>query len=280
MTTPFRCDDKTLLVSYLYGEVSDTERAAVEAHVATCAACADELDSLGAVRADLARWEPPAADLGFQVVQAAPRPAPRAWRRPPVWVPMALAAGLLLAVGAALANVEVQAANGGLTIRAGWSHPPLTASAFAEAPADKPAPQSAERGGGASAPQTAVPVKTGVSDADMQKAMAALETRLRAEFAATQHPATAAVPVSYQSSPTDRGEILQQVRTLVDESERRQQRELALRLAQVVQDFDNQRRTDLVKIEQNFGQIESLTSQEAQHQRAITNYLVRASQRQ
>ena len=38
--------------------------------------------------------------------------------------------------------------------------------------------------------------------------------------------------------------------------------------------------TDLVKIEQNFGQIESLTSQEAAHQRAITNYLVRASQRQ
>jgi len=43
---------------------------------------------------------------------------------------------------------------------------------------------------------------------------------------------------------------------------------------------ENQRRTDLVKIEQNFGQIESLTSQEAAHQRAITNYLVRASQRQ
>jgi hypothetical protein len=273
MTTSFRCDDKALLVSYLYGEVSDAERAAVDAHVATCAACADELASLGAVRSDLARWEPPAADLGFQIVQAAPRPAPRAWWRPPVWAPMALAAGLLLAVGAALANVEVQAANGGITIRAGWGHPPLTAPAAVA--------ESAERSGGASAPQSAVPVKTGVTDADMQKAMAALETRLRAEMATAQRPASAAtVPVSLTSNGVDRGEVLQQVRNLVDESERRQQRELALRLSQVVQDFDNQRRTDLVKIEQNFGQIESLTSQEAQHQRAITNYLVRASQRQ
>lgn len=275
MTTSFRCDDKTLLVSYLYGEVSDAERAAVDAHVASCAACADELASLGAVRSDLARWEPPAADLGFQIVQAAPPPVARAWWRPPVWAPMALAAGLLLAVGAALANVEVQAANGGITIRAGWSHPPLTAPAVVA--------DSAERGGGASGPQTspaALPVKTGVTDAEMQKAMAALETRLRAEMATTPRPAAAAVPVSLTSSGVDRGELLQQVRNLVDESERRQQRELALRLAQVVQDFDNQRRTDLVKIEQNFGQIESLTSQEAQHQRAITNYLVRASQRQ
>jgi anti-sigma factor RsiW len=268
MTTPFRCDDKALLVSYLYGEVSDAARAAVEAHVATCASCADELASLGAVRADLAHWEPPAADLGFQIVQAAPRPAPRAWR-PPVWAPMALAAGLLFAVGAALANVEVQAANGGVTIRAGWSHPPLTAPAVVAAR------------DGASVHQTAVPVKAGVSDVEMQKAMAALETRLRAEIASTQRPAApAAVPVSLQSPSVDRGELLQQVRNLVDESERRQQRELALRLAQVVQDFDNQRRTDLVKIEQNFGQIESLTSQEAAHQRAITNYLVRASQKQ
>ena len=267
MTNSFRCDDKALLVSYLYGEVSDADRAAVASHVATCAACSDERASLGAVRADLARWEPPAADLRPQIVNAAPRPASPAWWRPPVWAPLALAAGLLLAVGAALANVEVQAANGGVTIRAGWSHPPLTAPGVVaeQAPAHE-----------------AVAVKTGITDAEMQKAMAALETRLRAEIgtSAQRSASPAAVPVSLQGSSVDRGDMLQQVRNLVDESERRQQRELALRLAQVVQDVENQRRTDLVKIEQNFGQIESLTSQEAAHQRAITNYLVRASQRQ
>ena len=269
MTNSFRCDDKSLLVSYLYGEVSAADRAAVESHVATCAACADELASLGAVRADLARWEPPAADLGFQIVKAAPRPASPAWWRPPVWAPLALAAGLLLAVGAALANVEVQAANGVVTIRAGWSHPPLTAPGASAVAEQAPAHE-------------AVAVKTGITDAEMRKAMAALETRLRAEIgtSAQRSASPAAVPVSLQGSSVDRGDMLQQVRNLVDESERRQQRELALRLAQVVQDVENQRRTDLVKIEQNFGQIESLTSQEAAHQRAITNYLVRASQRQ
>jgi hypothetical protein len=191
--------------------------------------------------------------------------AARGWR-PPVWVPLALAAGLVLAVGAVLANVEVQAANGGVTIRAGWTHPPLAA----------PATAVAEH---VPARETGVPVKTGVTDADLQHAMAALEARLRGDLATSARPAvTTAVPVAATS--VDRSDLLQQVRTLVDESERRQQRELALRLAQVVQDFDNQRRTDLVKIEQNFGQIESLTGQEAARQRAITNYLVRASQKQ
>jgi hypothetical protein len=268
MTTSFRCDDKELLVAYLYDEVSDAERASVESHVASCAACTEELAALGAVRADLSHWNPPAADLGFQIVRTAPRPAPRAWRTP-AWAPMALAAGLLLAVGAALANVEVQAGNGGVTIRAGWSHPPISS------PTAAPVEQTAAR---EAAPKAAaIPVRTGVTDADMQKAMAALESRLRAEIASTPRQ-TSTVPVSATS--VDRGELLQQVRNLVDESERRQQRELALRLAQVVQDWDNQRRTDLVKIEQNFGQIESLTGQEAARQRAITNYLVRASQRQ
>jgi anti-sigma factor RsiW len=261
--TAFDCDDKTLLVAYLYGEVSAAERAAMDAHLATCRACADELSALQGVRDDLGRWQPPASDLGFQVVRT---PAtPRSWR-PPVWVPISLAAGLLLAVGAAMANVEVQTGNGGITLRAGWGHQPLSA---AVAPAVQ---QPAAHG--------VAPVKTGVTDAELQKAMADLESRLRTELTATpgrQAPA-AAVPVSTGS--VDRGEVLQLVRSLVDESERRQQRELALRLAQVVQDWDNQRRTDLTRIEQNFGQIESVTGQEAARQRAITNYLVRASQRQ
>ena len=183
-----------------------------------------------------------------------------------MWAPLALAAGLLLAVGAAVANVEVQAANGGVTIRAGWSHPPLTApgAVARQAPAHE-----------------AVPVKTGISDADMQKALAALETRLHGEIGTTaqRSASPAAVPVSLQGSAVNRGDLLQQVGKLVDESERRQQRELALRLAQVVQDVAEQRRTELVKIEQGFGQIESLTGQEAAQQ-AIINYLVRASQRQ
>jgi hypothetical protein len=223
----------------------------------------DELSALQGVRDDLARWQPPSSDLGFEIVRAAP-PA-RSWR-PPVWVPVSLAAGLLLALGATLANVEVQTGNAGITLRAGWGHQPLSAAAA-------PAVQQP-------ASPTVAPVKTGITDAELQKAMAGLESRLRTEFTSTPAHQTTMPAVPVSTASTDRGELLQQVRTLVDESERRQQRELALRLAQVVQDFDNQRRTDLTRIEQNFGQIESLTGQEAARQRAITNYLVRASQRQ
>ena len=47
-----------------------------------------------------------------------------------------------------------------------------------------------------------VPVKTGITDAEMQKAMAALETRLRAEIGTTaqRSASPAAVPVSLQGS--------------------------------------------------------------------------------
>jgi hypothetical protein len=73
-------------------------------------------------------------------------------------------------------------------------------------------------------------------------------------------------------------ELLAQVRALIDESEQRQQRELALRTAQVVRDFDSQRRVDLAQIQRNFGQIEGLTGAEVREQRQMLNYLMRVSE--
>jgi hypothetical protein len=126
-----------------------------------------------------------------------------------------------------------------------------------------------------------VPVKPGVSAAEVQKELAALETKLRADFAASSHqPAAVPVPLASNASNIDRGELLQQVKTMLEESERRQQRELATGIMRLAQDVDTQRRTDLVRFEQGFGQIETLTAQEAARQRNINNYLVRVSQRQ
>jgi hypothetical protein len=178
-------------------------------------------------------------------------------------VPTALAAGLLLAVGAALANVRVEVSNGMFTLRAGYAQSPAAVQAAAPA-----------------ALSTTVPVKAGMSEAEVRQALAALETKLRADFAASRPASVVPVSTTTAASSVDRGEVLQQVKTLLDESERRQNRELALRLAQLVQDFDTQRRADLVRFEQGFGQIETLTAQEAARQRNINNYLVRASQRQ
>jgi hypothetical protein len=68
------------------------------------------------------------------------------------------------------------------------------------------------------------------------------------------------------------------VRELIAESEQRQQSQLALRTAQVVRDFDTQRRADLTQIQNSMGQIEGLTGAEAREQRQMLNYLMRVSQ--
>jgi hypothetical protein len=100
--------------------------------------------------------------------------------------------------------------------------------------------------------------------------LAALERRLRAEL----QPAGAGA--SRAATPaTDNARVMQRVQDLVEQSEQRQRRELALRMAQLVRDFDTQRQTDLVRIQQGIGQIEGNSAVDRQ----LLNYLVRASQR-
>ena len=57
------------------------------------------------------------------------------------------------------------------------------------------------------------------------------------------------------------------------------QQELALRLTQFVRDVEMQRRADLVKINQGFGQLEGRTGAEVERQREAINYLIRAGLR-
>jgi hypothetical protein len=248
MTLVMKCDDKDRLVAYLYGEDTPGDRAAVEAHLARCAGCAAELASLRGVRTHLAEWQPPEVDLGFRVVRDAATPAPaRRWWALPVWA-HAAAALLVLSAGAALANLDVRYGADGLRVRTGWHSN-----------------------------------DSNDSNNSNDSNLADLERRLRAEFTHAIAAAPAARPVTAPVQPAPvRGvgddEVLRQVRALIAESERRQQRELALRLTDVVRDFDAQRRADLVRIEQNMGQIEGLTGAEALRQRQLLDYLVRVSQ--
>lgn len=100
--------------------------------------------------------------------------------------------------------------------------------------------------------------------------LAALEARLRTGLVAVQARSAA-------SSPSD-ADIVRRVRALVEESERRQQRELALRVADAMRDLETQRRADLVKIDRSLGVIQNNTGVEVLKQRELLNYLVRASQ--
>src|SRR5690349_21241715 len=116
--------DKEQLVSYLYDDLGDAERAAFGAHLRTCAACRDELNALRGVRADLISWTPPQPDFGFRVVRepkVLPMPARtwRAWYTPAAG--LAAAAVLVLAAASAIAHVEVHRGPDGVTVRTGWS---------------------------------------------------------------------------------------------------------------------------------------------------------------
>lgn len=256
MTTRFDCDDKDTLVSYLYGEVGLEARRAVCAHLERCAACTRELQALRGTRATLAAWVPPDAELGFRIIREPAASAPRRWWQTPAWAPAALAAGLVLALAA---SVQVEYGSGVVTIRTGWARPAASSAAPEAAPAAAAA---------------------GLSEGDLQAALAALEGKLRAEMAATGvREAAPAAPVRLQASTVDRGELLRQVEDLIEASERRQQRELAFRLAQVVQDVDAQRRTDMLRIETGLGQIEGVTGQEVARQRQLINYLMQARDR-
>ena len=259
MSDTFQCGDNAALVSYLYDECDPAERATIDAHIALCAACAAEIAALGSARLQLASWTPPDADLGFAIVRAqAPgaslqgsRPdafdspearglRPGAWWRPPfpAWA-QAVAACLIFGVGLSLGVLR------------GTTSTPSSARTVAGTTVDAPAAVTATD-------------------------LAALERRLRDEMAALR-----ATPVSATSAmpqPGSNAQLLAQVRALIDESEQRQQRELALRTQQLFRDFDSQRLLDLAAIERNFGQIEGLAGAEVREQREMLNYLLRVSE--
>ncbi len=70
--------------------------------------------------------------------------------------------------------------------------------------------------------------------------------------------------------------MLRKVRTLLEDSERKQRNELALRIAEVVQEFDAKRGTDLANI-RNMKTIQSATDVEIVRQQQWLNLLTRAS---
>jgi hypothetical protein len=106
--------------------------------------------------------------------------------------------------------------------------------------------------------------------------LAAFEQRLRSELTPVRGSGSEAPAAPVAARDDD---VLRRVRTLLEQSEQRQKQELALRLAEVVQDFDRQRQVDLIRIQQGFGRLEGQSTAEAQRQRETLNYLMRVSQR-
>ena len=254
MSDIFQCGDNPALVGYIYGECEPAERRAIEQHLRVCPACAAELDALGVMRTQLAAWRPPDAQLGFRMVSAAPfdsaqgmpsdvvRPVPIVVEGPARWW-----ARPIPAWAQAAAAILIFASGLSLGVWRGTATPV--------------------------APVT--PTSTAARAVSVNE-LAALEQRLHSEIESMRVSATPAAAV--QTAAPSEAQILARVRALIDESEQRQQRELALRTAQVVRDFDSQRRVDLQNVRSIVGQVEGSTGAEIARQQQTLQYLMRVSQ--
>jgi hypothetical protein len=254
-------DREQAIVSYLYGDDAEfdrTERVNFEEHLTTCGQCRREVDAFSDVRASLAQWSPPDVRPHHPGIgDFSPSPASGAtngpwWRVMPAWA-QAAAALLCVGVAAGIANLEIRYDAEGFRVRTGWL----------SGPSERVAAEAA----------------SGTDEAPWRADLAAVEQRVRSELRAAmpQAAATAITTATPVSSDT-----LRRVRALIEESERRQQRELALRLAETVREMNAQRQADLVRIDRNIGLVQNTTGREMMRQRSeMLNYLTvrTASQR-
>jgi anti-sigma factor RsiW len=251
------------LISYLYGEIEAEARAGFDRHLATCARCRAELHGLRGVREELGRWtapEPVSPRGSIAESPQLPLPPTRslgaALREMPAWLHVA-AAMLFLGAAAGLANIRVASTTDGFTVRTGWSR------ASEEGVAD------------------ALPASRAAS-APWRADLIALEQQLRTALAAVESPASKAASDAVRSGggvPDDEV-TTRRVNALIQASERRQQRELALRVAELMRDVQAQRQADLVRIERSLGIIQSRTGMEVMRtQRQVNSLAQQVSQK-
>lgn len=271
--TSMKCDHEQL-VSYLYDDLLSHERAAFERHLRECAACRGELSAFRGLRLTLSAWAPPRPELALSVADARPERPPsvvsigtavgrgswRAW-----WMPaagLAAAAVLVMAAASALAHVEIRYGADGFAVRTGWNTTTAAAPAAAVIPSS-PAPAEAQQ--------------LEASYADIERRLRDLEAESRRPVA--QSPLRAVSQVTPANRASD-AEILARVRDLLAQSESRQQRELAIRIAQVLRDVDAQRTADLSRIQQGLGKIDAMTTADAAAHRELANYLITSTRQQ
>ena len=231
-------DNHEALLDYLYEEGDPAERLQIARHLQECAACSIAVLEFQSVRGMLSEWAPPASELGFRVVQDASPMAPRAtvghgvrrdwWR---AWNPVT-SKGMLQAAAAVMLF--------------------LSGVAFSQLDVRY------EGGTVIVRPRFVAPADTNVRSASITLAPdPSSNTPVAGPDAVGPSNAT---PVSSE-------DLIQRVRSMIDQSEQRQQRELALRLSQVTREVDTQHQADLLRIQQDFGQ----------QQEATMDYLVRTS---
>lgn len=244
------------LIAFVYDELPLDERRAFETHMAACATCRGEVSGLREVRDDLLAWAPPECrDLPSSWAEA-PLPAPTAMDRLRGWAPafgLAAAAMLLLAVSAAIANLEVRIGGSeGFVVRTGrGATADIAPAAFA------------------SAPRVAT---ASVTAADLTE----LEERLRRTF----DEAGTRAPLQTVALSSNNPQLTRDMRRLIEEAERRVREEMAAQLISIYNQWDARQRGDEQGWRLAINQMERRTAAELANQRNEINRLMLAVQGQ
>jgi hypothetical protein len=255
--------DETI-VAYVYDELSGAEHDLFARHLRGCVDCTEEVAQFAGVRQQLASWTPPALEslLGdrsqARIADDVPATPPAArsagWWAIPVWAQVAaamLCLGVGTGIGAGIADLRITYGSQGLTI--------ATARGLAREAASSATMRAA-------------------ADTASRTDLTALAQQLRAEIAANRSLIERTAQTADQPGSED---VLRRVRTLVRDSEQRQQRELALRVAEIARDVQAQRQSDLVRIDRTLGVLQNNTGMAVRRQEQLLNNLaVRVSQRQ
>ena len=251
-------DNPDALLDYLYEEGDSAERLTIAKHLQECAACAVAVLEFQNVRGMLSDWTPPASQLGFRVVQEGDT-APSA-------------------IVAAPSASHDQRARGGWSWGWGpttkkeksWGWGPTTHQEKLTGPRSRALLQAAAAillfVSGMAVSQLSVEYRDGTLTVHTRPAAAPIRTSITLPPENT-NPLTSDAPPAIESDENERERLLQRVRTMIDQSEQRQQRQLALRVSQVAREVDTQHKVDLLGIEQKLGQ----------QQDATMEYLVRTS---
>ena len=232
-----RCTEFTpeALMAYVYDECEPGERERVDVHLATCRACAAELESLQT-------WTPPDPEFHVRIVSDRSDMSdlsdmdeqPGWWRTmlTPSWGLVA-AATLVLVVGVAVAGIGIRYDDEGFAFRMGWTEGRGVRGASSG--------QAGETDGVTAAPDA---VRAG-AEAPWLADLASLEAELRSELTRqVSVPVAGVAPTVPPQSVRMRDDalVLERVEGLILESERRQRQELALWFTEFAQEFDMQRR--------------------------------------
>ena len=242
-------DNHDALLDYLYEEGDPTERLKIAKHLQECAACSVAVLEFQNVRGMLRYWTPPGSALGFRVVQdGAFSPTSVASPTPSAAVNQGARSGAWLAWLPSTSQ------------RIPWRQAAAAVVLFVAGMAVSQVTVHYEDGRVVVSGRSAGPVVNARGSSITLPPQAA-------SGVTSPNPGVTPQPVPTDRDQVDTELLLQRVRSMIDQSEQRQQRELALRLSQVTREVDTQHQADLLRIQQDFGH----------QQEATMDYLVRTS---